>query len=308
MEPLVTIAMCVRNAEDTVKNAVDSVIAQEYPHERMELIIVDGSSTDKTVLILKEALTDSDIESRFFSENQGLGFARQIAIDNASGKYIIWVDGDIVLSSHYVMKQVSFMEKNPEVGIAAGQFGEFLGGTLPAILENLVYVVTSSVQANKTKSRFLTRKEEEHRFMGTEASIFRVATVRQVRGFDICIRGAAEDVELAYRIKLAGWKLKRTDATFYENCRDSWKDLWNQYAWYGYGGYYLFRKNRKIIPLYEMLPQTGFLVGVLYSGIAYKLTGRKVSFLLPLHYTFKRIAWFWGFIKGRIESYGGLQM
>jgi glycosyltransferase involved in cell wall biosynthesis len=307
MEPLVTVVMCVKNVEDTVKDAVDSVLLQDYPHDRMELIIVDGSSVDKTLLIVEKALADTNIGSRFFSECKGLGFARQIAVNFSLGEYIIWVDGDIVLSKDYVTRQVDFMERNPEVGIAGGRFGELRNGTLPAALENLVYVVTSSVQIGKIKSRLLTRNGEEHRFIGTEGSIYRVEAVRRVKGFDIKIKGAAEDVDLAYRIKLAGWKLRRTDATFYESCRESWKDLWNQYVWYGYGGYYLTQKDRKAIPLAEMLPPIGFLAGLLYSISAYELTGRKVSFLLPLHYLFKRIAWCFGFIKGRMEHYGALQ-
>lgn len=304
MKPSVTIAMCVKNAEDTIEKAVRSVLLQDYPSERMELIVVDGSSTDKTLTMIKRALVNNDLSSRFLDEDKGLGFARQLAVDNASGKYIIWVDADMILTNDYVTRQVDFMERNPEVGIAAGRFGELPSRTLAASLENLVYVVTSSAQVGKVKSRILNRKDEEYRFVGTEGSIYRVVTVRQTKGFDIGIEGAAEDVDLGYRVVTAGWKLKRTDATFYESCRESWRDLWKQYVWYGYGGYYLYHKDKGIIPLFEMLPTTGFLVGVLYSTIAYRLTSRKISFLLPFHYLFKRIAWFIGFIRGGIESYG----
>jgi glycosyltransferase involved in cell wall biosynthesis len=299
--------MCVKNAEDTVERAVESVIAQNYPHERLELIIVNGSSTDRTLLVIKEALAKASIKRMFFNEDKGLGFARQIAVKHASGEYILWVDGDMTLQRDYVMKQVDFMQRNSDVGIAGGEFGEFPSKTVPATLENLVYVVSSSVQVGKIRSRLLTRNGDEHRFIGTEGSIYRVEAIRQVKGFDINIEGAAEDVDLAYRIGMAGWKLKRTDATFYESCRQSWKDLWNQYVWYGYGGYYLFQKDRDIIPLHEMLPQTGFLVGLLYSKIAYSLTSRKISFLMPLHYAFKRLAWWFGFLKAGIEGYGVAQ-
>lgn len=304
MEPMITIAMCVKNAESVVKRAIDSVLLQDYPHERMELIVVDGSSTDKTVDIIKTVLDSSNVKGRFFSEWKGLGYARQVAVDNASGDYIVWVDGDIILSSDYVTQQVEYMEMNPMAGVAGGKFGELPCGTLPAILENLVYVATSSVQAKETKSRILAGGGDDHRFVGTEGSIYRVSSLRQVGGFDINIAGAFEDVELAYRLRKAGWKLERNSATFYESCRESWKALWDQYVWYGYGGYYIFHKDSKMIRLYEMLPQTGLFVGLLYSIIAYRLTRRKVCFLLPLHYFFKRIAWWFGFIKGRAANYG----
>lgn len=307
MEPFVTIAMCVKNAEGTVKDAVDGVLLQDYPHDRMELIVVDGSSADKTVSVIEKALAGTDIKSRFISENKGLGFARQTIVEGSSGEYIIWVDGDIVLSRDYVTRQVDFMKRHPETGIVGGKFGELQGAGLPADLENLVYVVASSVQTGKIKSRLLSRRGEEHRFIGTEGSIYRVKAVRQVDGFDINIKGAAEDVDLAYRVRSAGWELKRTDAVFYESCREGWKDLWKQYVWYGYGGYYLAQKDGSAIPLAEMLPPVGFLAGLFYSISAFKLTRRKVSFLIPLHYLFKRIAWYFGFIKGRMEHYSAIQ-
>jgi glycosyltransferase involved in cell wall biosynthesis len=307
MEPYVTIAMCVKNAEAIVKEAVKSVLSQDYSHDKMEIIVVDGSSVDNTVSVIKSALTESSIGARFLSENKGLGFARQIAINAASGKYVIWVDGDLLLPSDFVSKQVDFMEKNPIVGIAGGIFGELPGGSLPAVLENLVYAVSSSARKADIASKFIGRSGEEHRFIGTEGSIYRVRAIQQVKGFDINIMGAAEDVDLAYRVKKAGWKLSRTEATFYEVCRGSWKELWKQYVWYGYGGWYLFHKDRTAIPLYEMLPLVGFVAGLLYSIEAYRLTRRKISFLLPLQYTFKRIAWCFGFVKGLIERYGSSQ-
>jgi glycosyltransferase involved in cell wall biosynthesis len=300
----VTIGLCVKNAEATIKEAIESVLNQDFPHESMELLVVDGCSRDKTLLILRDKLKSTSIKSKIFNENYGLGRARQMVVDNANGEYIVWVDGDMILTKDYIRKQVGFMEQHPDIGIAAGKFGEFSGRTLCATLENLVYVAASFMQTRNTKSKLFSRQGEQHRFIGTEGSIYRVKAVRQVKGFDTNMKGAGEDIDVAYRIKLAGWELERTDATFYESCRESWKDLWDQYLWYGYGGHYIFHKNKQLVPLYEMTPLVGFLVGIIYSSIAYRLSKRKISFLLPFHYAFKRIAWCIGFIKGHIDNYG----
>jgi cellulose synthase/poly-beta-1,6-N-acetylglucosamine synthase-like glycosyltransferase len=45
----VTIGVCVRNGEDNIRDAVESVISQDFPHEFMEVIFVDDGSTDKTL-------------------------------------------------------------------------------------------------------------------------------------------------------------------------------------------------------------------------------------------------------------------
>ena len=58
----------------------------------------------------------------------GLGVARQIVVDKACGKYIVWVDDDVTLPKDFVRKQVGYMEQNPHVGIAGARY-IFKGGT-----------------------------------------------------------------------------------------------------------------------------------------------------------------------------------
>ena len=111
----VTIGLCVRNAEVTIRQAIDSILDQDFPCEHMELIVVDGCSEDGTLDIVKNRIKNSGIESRIFCEKKGLGYARQIVVDNAQGEYIIWVDSDMLLSRNFMRKQVLFMERNPRV-------------------------------------------------------------------------------------------------------------------------------------------------------------------------------------------------
>ena len=51
MKPKVTVGMCVKNCAATIKEAIESVLNQDFPHELMELIIVDGNSEDETLSI-----------------------------------------------------------------------------------------------------------------------------------------------------------------------------------------------------------------------------------------------------------------
>jgi cellulose synthase/poly-beta-1,6-N-acetylglucosamine synthase-like glycosyltransferase len=262
----------------------------------IELLVVDGMSKDKTLSIVKAALRNSTIENRVFQENSGLGTARQIVVDNARGKYIVWVDGDMVLSENYVSGQVEFMEANPRVGIAGGKYEVHLGQGLAADLENVVYVV-DSIYGEKGASKF-------GYLPGTEGAIYRVEAIRQIDGFDTRMKGAAEDTEVAYRMKAGGWKLHVTKERFAESTRQSWTSLWTQYEWYGRGGHFIFHKDPNMITLWKMTPLVGFLAGLLRVPGAYRLTGQKWILFLPLHYTFKRIAWSLGFFKGHLDGYG----
>jgi glycosyltransferase involved in cell wall biosynthesis len=259
----------------------------------MELVVVVGHSEDETLTIIKAKLANIDVKAGIFEESVGLGMARQIVVDQASGDYIIWVDDDLTLPNDYVRKQVEFMEEHPAVGIAEGQYRISIGDSLVEALENIVAVV-----------HLRTSISDLGRLAGTEGAIWRVKATRQAGGFDVGIKGAAEDLDAAYRVKAAGWSLCETDEVFQEACRKTWKSLWDQYFWYGQGAYYLGRKNRGLVTMYKMVPPAGFLAGVLYSLRAYRLTRRKMYFLLPIHYTYKRIAWCLGFVKARMDRYG----
>ena len=286
-----TIGLCVKNCQTTIKEAIESIITQDFPHELMELIVVDGYSKDKTLSIVNRAFLNTNIKTKIFRENKGLGVARQIVVNNAGGDYIIWVDGDMILSRDHVRTQVEFMERNPTVGIAGGKFEKYLGENLVATLESIEWKVSDHLYGQKA-----TPKPVLHRAGGC---IYRVKAIRQVGGLDEHIKGALEDLDAEYRIGEIGWLTYfTTDAVFYDRRRETWKALWSENFWYGYGGHYFFHKHRKRVS------SSALLEGLRRSSVAYKLTHRKVVFLLPLQHAFKKIAWLFGFINAHLDGYG----
>jgi glycosyltransferase involved in cell wall biosynthesis len=289
----VTVGVCIKNEEASIEKALESIFQQDFPHNSMELIIVDGYSKDKTMRIVKKALQKTDFKYNVIYDNHGLGSARQIVVEEASGDYIVWVDGDVRLSKDYIRQQVDFMERHRKVGIAGGKYA-LLEGNLAFFLENVAYVVDSFKSAGKPHPKL----------PGSEGSIYRTEAVKQVGGFDKNIKGACEDIEVAYKMKEIGWSLVTNNAVFEESCRSTWRGLWNQYCWWGKGGHYLFHENRRINPVYEMIPPAGLLAGLLRTSTAYSITHKKRVFLLPFHYTFKRIAWCCGFLEAHLNGYG----
>jgi len=286
----VTVGLCVKNAESIIEEAVNSILHQNYPYERMELIVVDGSSKDRTLEILEKTMKRTDIKYEIFSENEGLGVARQIVVDNAHGDYIVWVDADMLLSKDFINKQVQFMDLNQRVGIAKGKYGLLDGSTTVSVLENIGFVVDGLDDADSLA-------------LGTYGCIYRTKAIRQVGGFDTTIKGVGEDQDAEFRVRSGGWTTLRSDAVFFEKRRDTLHDLWKEYFWHGYGGGYLFQKNRKMIKLYKFLFPVAIFLEFLKSIKAYKLTGQKIMFLLPIEYIFKRTAWLLGFVKRRQEGF-----
>lgn len=91
--PKVSIIMPVYNVEKYLKQALDSAVNQTL--NDIEIICVDDCSTDNSLNILKEyQLKDSRIKVIEQKENKGQGVARNIALDIASGEYIMFLDPD----------------------------------------------------------------------------------------------------------------------------------------------------------------------------------------------------------------------
>lgn len=291
-KPTVTIGLCVKDVEQTVREAMDSIFRQDFPRDAIELIVVDGHSKDKTVEIIKDALSKHvQIKHKIFYENKGLGKARQIVVDNATGNYVIWVDGDMTLAEDHVRKQVEFMDRNPKVAIAGGRFKMLPQLNLVATLENLEWLVWDFESQNKTVTK------PTRNYCG--GTIHRVKAVKEAGGFDTSIKGSGEDLDLEYRISEIGWLLHfTTTASFHDRRKQTWPDVWHENFWYGYGAHHLLHKHQKSIPA------TNLLAGLQRAFTAYKLTHRKASFLLPVQYSFKKIAWFFGFTKAHVDEYG----
>jgi glycosyltransferase involved in cell wall biosynthesis len=295
METKVTLGICVKNCEATVKEAIDSIVNQDYPHELMEIIVVDNGSKDRTLSAINKSISKTDLRVKTFrARGKGMGEIRQMVVDNAQGRYILWVDGDIILTKDYLQKQVKFMERNPCVGVTMGKIEGCEKGTLVSTLESI---------ARSSDYRLDFRKTTPPR-LATGGSVFRVKTLKKVGGFDRNIIGAGEDTEVMIRIEKAGYSLFLSQKKFYHKFKEKWRDVINQQLWYGYGVHYLRHKCKGQVTLWVRTPLTAFVDGLIRSLKAYRVMHQKRVFLLPLYNFSKTIAWWFGFFKSHNEGYG----
>lgn len=112
--PLVSVLMPVYNGETTIQLAIRSLILQSW--ENWECIIVNDGSTDGTKNILT-SLVDKRFHVINLSKNKGRGHAREVALENANGDYITYLDADDLIHSEKLYMQTLFLEKHQDVDL-----------------------------------------------------------------------------------------------------------------------------------------------------------------------------------------------
>lgn len=109
--PLVSFIMPTLNATGVLENCLRSIVAQTYPQERYEIILVDGGSKDGTQELGRRygAVVIDDRESRHMEDS------KKVALSHAKGEFIVFVDADNEISHpDYVALAVQALAANPQ--------------------------------------------------------------------------------------------------------------------------------------------------------------------------------------------------
>lgn len=108
---LVSIIIPTFNSEKFIAETIQSIQTQTLTN--WEVIIVDDGSSDKTVSVIFEiAQLDKRIQFFQIEKNSGAGIARNLALNQAKGRYIAFLDSDDLWKPTKLEKQINFMSKN----------------------------------------------------------------------------------------------------------------------------------------------------------------------------------------------------
>lgn len=112
----VSIVMAAYNAESTIRETMDSLLAQTYPAK--EIIVTNDGSRDATGAILDEvAARHPGIVRVIHQPNTGQAMARNAAIALATGTYVAFMDADDIWAPIKIERQVQFLRDHPNVGL-----------------------------------------------------------------------------------------------------------------------------------------------------------------------------------------------
>jgi glycosyltransferase involved in cell wall biosynthesis len=118
----VTVAICTHNRAEDTGEAIESVLVQNFNMEEIEIIVIDNISSDHTAELVHSLIHQHGSRIRYFLEQKlGLSVARNRAITEAKGEYILFLDDDALASSDWVQKIVEVFESDPLIGCVGGR-------------------------------------------------------------------------------------------------------------------------------------------------------------------------------------------
>lgn len=238
--PTVSIVIPVLNEERDVEACVRAALAQDYPRELIEVIVVDGPSTDRTGEIVRSLAREDGRVHPLSSPLKLIPYSMNIGLAAASGEVVVRIDGHSVVAPDHVRRLVAYLSRS-----GADHVGGVMRATGRTYVARTIALATSSpFGVGTARFRYTTREQD----IDTVAfGAYRREALRRLGGFDERFP-IGEDPELDYRIQLQGGLVCVTPSVETEYyCRDSLPRLAKQYVRYG-------RAKAKILHKHGALP------------------------------------------------------
>lgn len=262
-QPSVSIVVPCRNEQRYIVECLDSILACDYPRDRLEVLVVDGMSDDGTRQTLTDYATRHPEVRVLDNPRRITPVALNVAIRAARGEVIVRMDAHVVYPTNYVSRLVAALD-------------EFGADNAGAVLRTL--------PANQTPMGRAIAIGMSHPF-GVGTSYFRIGTA-EPRWVDtiafFCIRKSTfdrvglfdeelirhQDGEFNARlIKAGGRILLIPDVVSYYYARSTLHQVGRMFYQYGYFKPLVAKKLGRFMTIRQLIPP-GLVLGLVATGIA----------------------------------------
>ena len=274
--PMVSVIMPCRNEEGFIGRCLDSILATEYPRDRIEILVADGCSDDATRTIVEEYAARESAVRLLDNPRRITPAALNTAIRASRGEVIIRMDAHALYSPDYIPRLVTALE---ETGVS------MVGGlidTVPSDDSALAAAIASATRHpfGVGNSRFRVGTTERQYvdhvpFFCCRRSLFDVAGMFDEQ----LIRN--QDGEFSFRVVRGGGKillLPEVSAKYF--ARRSIKQIARMFYQYAYYKVLTTRKIGRVMTPRQLVPPSFLLSFVLTALLAPWVQASRVAFAL----------------------------
>jgi GT2 family glycosyltransferase len=204
----VSIQIVTYNSANYIEACLTAVLNQSYPISSM--VIIDNASTDDTKEILNRYKERKNFIIVYNEENVGFADGHNMAIRLTASDLCLVLNPDVELHSDYVLHLVDFINENPKAGSLTGKL---VFKDDPNVIDSTGLIMTKSRRAfdramGEPSAEYNT-KQEVFGVSGA-AALYSRAMIQDISMGDSFFESSffayKEDVDVAWRAQLCGWK------------------------------------------------------------------------------------------------------
>jgi glycosyltransferase involved in cell wall biosynthesis len=276
--PFVSVVMPVRNEAGFISKTLGGLFAQDYPRDRLEIIVADGMSDDGTRQTLAALVEQQPHLSVIDNPGRIVSTGLNAAIAQARGDIIIRIDGHAEIAADFIRQNVALLEEHPEAWVVGGPINH---AGRNAFGKAVAIAMSHPAGVGMATHRF---PDYEGYVEGAQFPAVRRWVFERVGTFDEQLVRNQDD-ELNYRITLAGGKSyvsPRVRYVYY--VRDSPRKLFRQYLQYSFWRIPVIRKHKRPTTPRQMAPPLFFLAMLVLLIVGLALRQPLVALALPAAY------------------------
>jgi glycosyltransferase involved in cell wall biosynthesis len=263
MHPSISVIVPVRNEARTIEHTLLSLLRQDFPSDRYEVIVADGASTDETVPIVRRLQKDHPNLKLVFNPGRFSSAGRNTAIRHASRDVAVIVDGHChVPDRQYLANLAAAFAASGADSLGRPQP---LDTANPSVFQRAVSAARSSRLGHNPDSDIFSNQA---RFVPPQSTAiaYKRTVFHRVGLFDEAF-DACEDVEFNERVHSAGLSCYFTPSVkiVYEP-RNGFRSLFYQLSRYGLGRARLAFKHPRSLSVPALVPPL-WVVWVIFGGL-----------------------------------------